>query len=198
VALDRAARLARRLGIPGDMGKWDATARGIRRVILEQAWNDDVGAITERIGGRALDASVLALPLRRVIRANHPKMISTSQAIMHGLDAGDGLLFRYRKDKSPDGLSGEEGAFLLCSFWLVDNLAWQGKLEEAGALYEALCDRANQLGLLPEQIDPSSGSFLGNFPQAISHVGLISSGYNLGRLQPDSKSPSVASRARPQ
>ena len=183
VAVDRGARLTRRLALQGDTAEWDATARRIRRAIIEQAWNDDIGAISESLGGRALDASVLALPLRRVVPADHPKMVSTCHAVMHGLDAGDGLLFRYRKDELPDGLPGDEGAFLLCSFWLVDNLAWQGKLDSAAALYESLCDRANALGLLPEQIDPSSQSFLGNFPQAISHVGVISSGYNLARLQ---------------
>jgi alpha,alpha-trehalase len=84
----------------------------------------------------------------------------------------------------PMAFPARRAIFLLCSFWLVDNLAWQGKLEEAIALYESLCDRANALGLLPEQIDPSSGCFLGNFPQAISHVGVISSGYNLARMHP--------------
>jgi alpha,alpha-trehalase len=155
-------RLVRRLGVRGDTSKWNATAQYIKRVILEQAWNEDVDAIAERIGGRTLHASVLELPVRRVVPANHPKMMSTCRAIKDGLDAGDGLLFGYRKDKSPDGLPGEEGAFLLCSFWLVDNLALQGKLDQAVTLFDSLCDRANVLGLLPEQIDPNSGSFLGN------------------------------------
>jgi pentatricopeptide repeat protein len=83
---------------------------------------------------------------------------------------------------SPDGLPGDEGAFLLCSFWLVDNLARQRRLDEAMDLYDSLCSRAGTLGLLPEQIDPSSGAFLGNYPQAFSHIGLISSGVNLGRM----------------
>ena len=93
--------------------------------------------------------------------------------------AGDGLLYRYLPDESPDGLAGDEGAFLLCSFWLVDNLAYQGRLDEAHELYDSLCDRAAPLGLLPEQIDPATGAFLGNHPQAFSHVGVISSGQNL-------------------
>jgi GH15 family glucan-1,4-alpha-glucosidase len=98
------------------------------------------------------------------------------------LGAGDGLLYRYLPDESPDGLPGHEGAFLLCSFWLVDNLAKQGKIDEAGRLYESLCGRAGPLGLLPEQIDPSSGAFLGNYPQGFSHIGVIASGVNLARL----------------
>jgi GH15 family glucan-1,4-alpha-glucosidase len=98
------------------------------------------------------------------------------------LDAGHGLLYRYLPEVSPDGLPGHEGAFLLCSFWLVDNLAGQDRLDEAMALYDALCARAGPLGLLPEQIDPGSGAFLGTYPQAFSHVGVISSGVNLARL----------------
>jgi GH15 family glucan-1,4-alpha-glucosidase len=109
-------------------------------------------------------------------------MVATTAAIAERLGAGKGLLYRYLPDESPDGLAGHEGAFLLCSFWLVDNLARQGRLEEAMDLYNSLCARANPLGLLPEQIDPASGAFLGNYPQAFSHVGLISSGVNLARV----------------
>ncbi len=108
-------------------------------------------------------------------------MVSTVEAVRRELDAGDGLLYRYRHDVSSDGLDGDEGAFLLCSFWLVDNLAGQGRLDEAVELYDSLCSRANHLGLLSEEIDPRDGSFLGNFPQAFSHIGVISSGINLSR-----------------
>jgi GH15 family glucan-1,4-alpha-glucosidase len=188
VALDRAARLAHRLDLPGDRQGWAAEADKIRRAVLEQAWDDRRGALTEHLieGGQGpppgLDAAVLALPLRRVVGSNHPRMRATTAAVAERLAAGGGLLYRYLPDESPDGLAGHEGAFLLCSFWLVDNLAQQGRLDEAGALYESLCGRANPLGLLPEQIDPGSGAFLGNFPQALSHVGVISSGLNLDRL----------------
>ena len=106
----------------------------------------------------------------------------TTAAVAERLDAGHGLLYRYLPEASPDGLPGHEGAFLLCSFWLVDNLAKQGRLDDAVALYEALCARAGTLGLLPEEIDPGSGAFLGNYPQAFSHIGVISSGVNLSRL----------------
>lgn len=181
VALDRGARLARRFGLPGDIEGWEAEAERIRAIILEEAWNPDMGSITEYLGGRTLDASLLALPLRRVIAADHPRMVATTAAIVQRLGAGDGLLYRYLPDESPDGLTGHEGAFLLCSFWLVDNLRQQGRLEEAMELYDSLCARAGTLGLLPEQIDPATGAFLGNYPQAFSHVGLISSGINLAR-----------------
>ena len=113
--------------------------------------------------------------------ADHPKMVATTRAVTERLGAGGGLLYRYLVEESPDGLEGHEGAFLLCSFWLVDNLAKQGRLEEAAELYDSLCARANPVGLLPEQVDPSDGTFLGNFPQAFSHIGVISSGFNLAR-----------------
>jgi GH15 family glucan-1,4-alpha-glucosidase len=109
-------------------------------------------------------------------------MVATTHAIASRLGAGRGLLYRYLPHESPDGLPGSEGAFLLCSFWLVDNLAYQGRLDEAGELFDSLCRRGGTLGLLPEQIDPLSGAFLGNYPQAFSHVGLISSAVNLVRL----------------
>ncbi len=186
VALDRGARLAERLGLPGDVSGWRKDADTIRDAILSEAWDDDLGAITENFGGGGCDASILALPLRRVIRADHPKMVSTTRAIAERLGAGDGLLYRYLPEESPDGLPGHEGAFLLCSFWMADNLAYQGRVDEAHELFESLCSRANHVGLLPEQIDPSDGSFLGNFPQAFSHIGLISTGFNLSRLAPGS------------
>lgn len=181
VALDRGARLAERLGLPGDVAGWRADAEQIRETILEQAWDPTLDSLTEHLGGGGLDASLLTLPLRRVIPANHPRMVATTAAVVKRLGAGDGLIYRYLPDESPDGLPGHEGAFLLCSFWLVDNLALQGRLDEARELYDSLCARANPLGLLPEQIDPPSGAFLGNYPQAFSHVGVISSGVTLKR-----------------
>jgi GH15 family glucan-1,4-alpha-glucosidase len=181
VALDRGAALAERFGLPGDVKGWRREAEAIRRAILESAWDPDANAITEHLGGGGLDASLLALPLRRVLPADHPKMVATATAIVERLGAGAGLLYRYLPEESPDGLSGEEGAFLLCSFWLVENLARGGRLDEAHELYDSLCDRANPLGLLPEQIDPTSGAFLGNFPQGFSHIGVISGGFNLAR-----------------
>jgi pentatricopeptide repeat protein len=139
-------------------------------------------SLTEHLGGGGLDASLLCLPLRRVLPADHPHMVATTAAIAVQLSAGNGLLYRYLPEISPDGLPGHEGAFLLCSFWLVDNLAQQGRLDEALDLYRSLCERAGTLGLLPEEIDPSTGAFLGNYPQAFSHIGVISSGVNLARL----------------
>jgi alpha,alpha-trehalase len=181
VALDRGAKIAERFGLPGDIAGWRKEGERIREAILKEAWDDKRRALTENLGGGGLDASILSLPLRRVIRADDPRMVDTTAAIQRELGAGDGLLFRYLPERSPDGLEGHEGAFLLCSFWLVDNLAYQGRLDEAMDLYNSLCDRAGPLGLLPEQIDPDTGAYLGNFPQAFSHIGVISSGVNLSR-----------------
>lgn len=187
VALDRGARLAERFGLPGDLPGWRAEAERIRQAILEETWDPAVGSITEHLGVGGLDASLLTLPLRRVIPADHPKMVATTRAVRERLDAGKGLLYRYLPEVSPDGLPGHEGAFLLCSFWLVDNLAKQGRLDEASELFDSLCSRANPLGLLPEEIDPGSGAFLGNYPQAFSHVGVISSGITLSRVMNEAR-----------
>ncbi|WP_019623509.1 glycoside hydrolase family 15 protein [Thioalkalivibrio thiocyanoxidans] len=181
VALDRGADLADSHGMPGNSKLWRVEAQEIREAILNDAWDPERQTLTEHLGRGGIDASLLALPWRGVISANHPKMVATTAAVVKRLGAGNGLLYRYLPDESPDGLAGDEGAFLLCSFWLVDNLADQGRLDEAMELYDSLCARTNTLGLLPEQIDPASGAFLGNFPQAFSHMGLISSGINLAR-----------------
>ena len=182
VALDRGAKMVERFKLPGEATKWRAAADEIRAAILDEAWDEKLNSLTEHLGGGGLDASLLCLPLRRVIPNDHPKMVATTAAIAERLSAGGGLLYRYLPQVSPDGLTGREGAFLLCSFWLVDNMAYQGRMVEAMDLFNSLCNRANALGLLPEEIDPSSGAFLGNFPQAVSHVGLISSAVNLTRL----------------
>lgn len=181
VALDRASRMCVRYGLEGDVEGWRRDAERIRQEILTLAWDEEIQSLTAAFGGGGLDASLLALPIRRVLDANHPKMLATVEAIRQRLSAGNGLIYRYRIEELDDGLEGHEGAFLLCSFWMVDNLVLQNRLEEAVELYESLLRRVSPLGLLPEQIDPSSGRFLGNFPQAFSHVGLISSAVNLVR-----------------
>ncbi len=184
VALDRAAAIGERLGMPGQTATWRGEAEKLRRIILDQSWDEKAQCLSEHLdGGGSLDASLLALPLRKVIPADHPRMAATIAAIAERLSAGDGLLYRYLHDRSPDGLPGDEGAFLLCSFWLVDNLILQGELEQAEDLYTSLCARANPVGLMPEQIDPSTGAFMGNFPQAFSHIGIIASGVNLVRAK---------------
>jgi alpha,alpha-trehalase len=134
--------------------------------------------------------------LRHIVPADHPRMVATTKAIADRLGAGGGLLYRYRHDDSPDGIPGGEGAFLLCSFWLVDNLVGQGRLDEAEDLYASLCARASPLGLLSEQINPSTGELTGNFPQAFSHIGVIASGVTLARARAGTRHDSETSHTR--
>ncbi|MEW2620472.1 glycoside hydrolase family 15 protein [Streptomyces sp. NPDC048106] len=188
VALDRAVRIAERHGLPGRIDQWRTAAEHVRRMILEESWDEKSRTLSAHLsGGGVLDASLLALPLREVVPAGHPRMVATAKAVAERLSAGDGLLYRYLHDEAPDGLAGDEGAFVLCSFWLVDNLVGQGRTEEAGELYASLCARASTLGLLSEQIHPTTGEFMGNFPQAFSHIGIIASGVNLQRARAASR-----------
>jgi GH15 family glucan-1,4-alpha-glucosidase len=188
VALDRAVRLAEQLDLPGPVSKWRSAAEELRTRVLDGAWDEGAQTLSEHLdGGGSLDASLLALPLRRVVAAEHPRMVATTAAVAERLSAGDGLLYRYLHEDSPDGIPGDEGAFLLCSFWLVENLAKQRQLDKAAELYGSLCARASSVGLLPEQIDPSSGEFSGNFPQAFSHIGVIAAGVTLARTLAESR-----------
>ncbi|MGV9643914.1 glycoside hydrolase family 15 protein [Streptomyces sp. NPDC003514] len=181
VALDRAARIGEQLGLPDRVTVWRDAAERLRQLVLD-SWDPGARTLSAHLdGGGALDASLLALPLREVVPAGDPRMTATTAAIAERLSAGGGLLYRYLHEESPDGLAGAEGAFVLCSFWLVDNLVAQGRIEEAEDLYASLCARASPLGLLSEQIDPTTGEFMGNFPQAFSHIGVIASGVNLAR-----------------
>ncbi|MEJ7838927.1 MAG: glycoside hydrolase family 15 protein [Thermomicrobiales bacterium] len=182
VALNRGARLARRFGFDGDVAHWEATATKIQETILRDSWNEQGQYLAQGLGGDShIDSAVLGLPIRRVIDAKHPRMVATVRAVAEHLSAGDELLYRYLPEKSPDGLAGGEGAFLLCSYWMIDNLTMQGRIQEAMDRFDQAVSRVNDLGLLPEEIDPGTGRFLGNFPQAFSHLGMISSGFNLGR-----------------
>ena len=182
VALHRGAQLAREHGLPCDADRWEKLAARLVEEILDRAWDDELGSLTESFGGPGVvDASLLALPLRHAVPARHPKMVATVETVRRMLGAGEGLLYRYDPEVSDDGLPGHEGAFLLCTNWLIDNLTLQGRIDEATELFESLCSRAGPLGLLPEQIDPATGAFLGNYPQAFSHVGVIANGVLLSR-----------------
>ena len=188
VALDRAARLAQLREPHASAARWRRAADTLRDTMLERSWDEGAQTLSEHLdGGGGLDASLLALPLRRVVPAEHPRMVATTAAVAQRLSAGGGLLYRYLHEQSPDGIPGDEGAFLLCSFWLVENLARQGQPEKAAELYGSLCARASSVGLLPEQIDPSSGQFFGNFPQAFSHIGVIAAGVTLARTLDQSR-----------
>src|SRR4029453_5448137 len=130
-----------------------------------------VGSYTRTYGSNDLDAALLVLPLLDLEPPDSPRVRSTIQAVRHRLGAGGPLLYRYPPGQ--DGLPGTEGAFLPCSFWLVQALATTGRVDEAAQMFPALLDLANPLGLLPEEIDPRGHRYLGNYPQALTHAALI-------------------------
>lgn len=196
VALDRGARLVRAQGFTGDADRWENLASHLVGEILERSWDEENRTLTATLGeGSALDAAVLALPLRHVLPADHPRMSATVDAVWERLGAGGELIYRYDPDELDDGLEGHEGAFLLCTSWLIDDLVLLGRVDEAADLFEKLAARAGPLGLLPEQIDPDSGCFLGNMPQAFSHVGILSNGVMLQQAMSERRATAAGSGA---
>jgi hypothetical protein len=179
VALDRGLTIARRYGFPGDSDRWEGCREAIRREVLERGWNDEKQAFVQHYETDALDAANLLFPFYGFLPYDDPRMLATVAAIQRELTA-DGYVYRYR---SEDGLSGGEGVFLVCSFWLVDNLVGQGRLEEAMVLLLRLEKTANRLGLFAEEYDPFWDEALGNFPQAFSHIGYINSVFALCRTR---------------
>ncbi|HEV8353826.1 MAG TPA: glycoside hydrolase family 15 protein [bacterium] len=179
VAVDRAIRLARARGYRGDLNAWVALRRQIRRRIEAEGIDPATGAFVRAFGSPQVDASLLLIPLVRFLPPDDPRVRNTLRRVEADL-THDGLVYRYRTD---DGLPGDEGAFLICSFWLVDNLALTGDIGRAQDELTRLLGYGNDLGLFAEQIDPRTGESLGNFPQAFSHVGLIGAVRNLQRAQ---------------
>jgi GH15 family glucan-1,4-alpha-glucosidase len=179
VALDRAVQLARRHGLPGDWRRWKSQRDQLRADILEKGWSEEVGAFTMAYGSKALDAANLMLPMMELLPFDDPRVQSTISRTLEQL-SDDGLVYRYVCD---DGLPGPEGAFGLTTFWMVDALAFSGRMDDAYRMYEGVARRANHLGLFAEQLDPRSRRHLGNFPQAFSHIGLIDSTIHLAWLE---------------
>jgi GH15 family glucan-1,4-alpha-glucosidase len=146
---------------------------------MDQAWNPRLGSFTQSFGSGNLDASALLMPMMKFISPTDPRMLSTLDAIRAEL-VSDSLVHRYRPDAGLDGLQGTEGTFSMCTFWLVECLARAGKADEARLIFERMLGYANHLGLYGEEIG-RHGETLGNFPQAFTHLGLISAAYNLDR-----------------
>jgi trehalose-phosphatase len=170
LAVDRAIKIGRDLGLRGPYDRWDKVAKDIHDSILENGFDAERGTFVQAYGGTALDASLLLLPLRGFIPAHDPRVRTTVDAIRGELEITDGLLLRYRTE---DGLVGHEGAFLMCSFWLVELLARMGDLDEAIRLFQRLESLAGPLGLYAEEVDAATHEQLGNFPQGFTHMGLI-------------------------
>jgi GH15 family glucan-1,4-alpha-glucosidase len=171
MALDRALRLAREGVIHGDVERWRRTRRRIRDEVLERGFDPELGAFKQSYERSVLDASNLLFPLQEFLPFEDPRVQSTLDRTLDGLTE-NGLVYRYKAD---DGVAGVEGAFGLCTFWLVDALALSHRLDRAYEIYEGMLRRANHLGLYSEQIDPTTGAYLGNYPQAFTHLGLINS-----------------------
>ncbi|MBW1601841.1 glycoside hydrolase family 15 protein [Streptomyces sp. JJ66] len=181
VALDRALRLADRIDAAGRAAAWRRARAEIRAAILERGWHEETGAFTQSFGDTALDASALMLPITGFLPADDARVLSTLDAITRDLTDGHGLVHRYRTDSGVDGLAGQEGSFLLCTFWLAHAQALAGRLDDARATFERAAAQASDLGLLAEQTDPASGRLLGNFPQAFSHIGLVNAAWAIAQ-----------------
>jgi GH15 family glucan-1,4-alpha-glucosidase len=189
VALDRGLRLADKRSFPADRARWLRVRDDIYEEVMQKGWDPQRRAFVQAYGSSALDASSLLMPLVFFTAPNDPLMLATEDAIRKslaqgGLSAG-GLVYRYDPREAPDGLPGTEGTFNMCSFWLVEALTRAGRtdarrLDEARLLFEEMLGYANHLGLYAEQTGPS-GEALGNFPQAFTHLALISAAFNLDR-----------------
>lgn len=180
VALDRGIQAAQQLHLEADLPRWQNVRDQIRADILSHGYNTQVGAFTQSFDDTALDASNLLLPLVGFIPSDDPRMRSTVDRISEHLTDERGFIYRYHAN---DGLTGHEGTFTICTFWLVDNLAMQDRITEARSLFERLLTYAGRLGLFSEEIDTHNNIALGNYPQAFTHIALINSAINLQRAE---------------
>jgi GH15 family glucan-1,4-alpha-glucosidase len=178
VAFDRAVKIAERSFLPGPVDRWRKQREEIHAEVCQKGYDAQRNTFVQSYGSNELDATLLLLPQVGFLPPSDPRIIGTIEAIEQDLMV-EGLVLRYRPKKIRDGLPGEEGAFLACSFWLADALALVGRVEEATELFEHLLELRNDLGLLAEEFDPRARRFLGNFPQAFSHVALINTAHNL-------------------
>ncbi|MBE0429959.1 MAG: glycoside hydrolase family 15 protein [Thermoleophilia bacterium] len=170
-ALDRALLLAERFGLRGNISRWRRSRQNIQETVLRHGYSSERHAFVQAFGSEDMDASNLLFPLHEFLPFDDPRIQGTIDRTVEDLQE-NGLVYRYRAD---DGLPGEEGAFGLCTFWLVDSLALTGRLDEAWEVFEGIASRSNHVGLFAEQLDAETGEFLGNFPQAFTHIGLINS-----------------------
>ncbi|MFF3919915.1 glycoside hydrolase family 15 protein [Streptomyces sp. NPDC001852] len=179
VAIERAIRLANRRGLPADHRRWRQARDDIYRRIMDRGWSERRAAFVQYEGGDVLDASLLMMPLAKFVAPTDPKWLSTLDALTEDL-VSDSLVYRYDPQASPDGLRGDEGTFSICSFWYVEALVRAGRLDEARLAFEKMLTYANHLGLYAEEIG-RTGEQQGNFPQAFTHLSLISAAFNLDR-----------------
>jgi GH15 family glucan-1,4-alpha-glucosidase len=183
VAIDRAVKGIEAFGLDGPLDKWKALRQEIHKEVCTKGWDSDRKTFTQYYGSKELDSSLLMIPLVGFLPPDDQRVRGTVEAIEREL-ISDGLVLRYETSDGGevDGLTGREGAFLACSFWMVDNLALLGRRDEARAMFERLLSLRNDLGLLSEEYDPVAKRLVGNFPQAFSHVSLVNSAYNLSAV----------------
>jgi len=179
VAIERAIRMNRARGLPGDIVRWLAERDRIYNQIMQRGWSPERGAFVQHYGSDVLDASILLMPLVLFIAPRDPRWLATLDGIGGEL-VSDSLVYRYNVEASPDGLRGDEGTFSMCSFWYVEALTRAGRVDEARLAFEKMLTYANHLGLYSEEIGPT-GELLGNFPQAFTHLALISAAFNLDK-----------------
>ncbi len=171
VALDRAIAMADRLEARSRVERWSVVREAVADAILTDGYNEALGAFTQAFGSPVIDASALMVPIVGLLPGDDPRVVGTIAAVRERLRDESGLIQRY--EDGSDGLEGTEGAFVMCTFWLAHALALAGDLEGAVEAFEAAAATSNDLGLMPEEVNPGTGELLGNFPQAFSHVGLV-------------------------
>jgi GH15 family glucan-1,4-alpha-glucosidase len=189
VAFDRGVQAVERFGRNGPVERWRSIRTEIHQEVCKQGFDVQLNSFTQFYGSKRLDASLLMIPLVGFLPADDPRMVGTVAAIEREL-VRDGFVYRYSHDEKAqtvDGLPPGEGAFLPCTFWLADNLALQGRIDEAEEIFERLLALRNEVGLLAEEWDPKERRQLGNFPQAFTHVALVNTAFNLS--QQDERSP---------
>lgn len=179
VAFDRAIKTVERTALEGPLERWRAIRHEIRQEVLTKGYDSDRNTFVQSYGSAALDAALLLIPQVGLLPPRDPRVLGTIDAVIEDLQVDDVLIHRYRTDQTDDGLPGAEGAFLICSFWLVDALALAGRFGEAHRRFTGLLGLRNDLGLFAEEYDVRDRRMLGNFPQAFSHVGLIDSAHTL-------------------
>jgi GH15 family glucan-1,4-alpha-glucosidase len=182
-ALDRAVALADQLRATDRVETWRAVRDDIKDTVLREGFSESAGAFTQYFGSTELDASNLMMPIVGFLPAKDPRMLATIDAIEERLTDEHGLVYRYRTEGGVDGLAGEEGTFLLCTFWLAQALALAGQPDRARTVFQRAAGYVNDVGLLAEEVDPTTGELLGNFPQAFSHIGLVNAAWAISEAE---------------
>jgi GH15 family glucan-1,4-alpha-glucosidase len=180
VALDRAIKLADQIGARDRASHWIVSRDEITKAILQQGWSVRTRAFAQSFGSDDLDASNLMIPIVGFLPPDDPRVLSTIDAIAEQLTDDHGLVYRYR---AHDGLDGEEGTFLLCTFWLAHAQALAGRVEQAKETFSRAVGFVNDLGLLAEEVDPRTRELIGNFPQAFSHIGLVNAAWAINEAE---------------